>query len=74
MEGGESRCELLPSPASAASAGTASGEPQFPSATATLRSSPRRFIRFTAEPLKRRENSSCDIPISSISDAPSTLA
>jgi hypothetical protein len=42
----------------AASVGTASSEPQFPSATATLRSSPRRFVRFTGEPLKRREKSS----------------
>ncbi len=46
-----------------------SGLPQFPSATATVRSSPRRFVRFTAEPLKRRENYSCVIPISPISDA-----
>jgi hypothetical protein len=33
------------------------GLPEFASATATSRSSPRRFARFTGEPLKRRENS-----------------
>jgi hypothetical protein len=53
-----------------ASTGTASGEPQLPSATATLRSSARRLARFTGEPLKRRENSAWSIPISSISFAP----
>jgi hypothetical protein len=46
----------------------------LPSATATLRSRPRRFVRFTAEPLKRREKSSCDSDNSSISDAPSIPA
>jgi hypothetical protein len=53
---------------------SASGEPQWPSATATLRSSPRRLVPFTAEPLKRREKFSCDIPISSTSAAPTTPA
>jgi hypothetical protein len=47
------------------------GRAELPSATATLRSNPRRFVRFTAEPLKRRENSSCVIPIHPISDGPS---
>jgi hypothetical protein len=53
-------------------AGTASGDPQLPSATATFRSSSRRLARFTGEPLKRRENSASSIPISSISSAPCT--
>lgn len=47
-------------------------KPQFPSATAMLRSSPRRFARFPGEFLKRRENSSCDSPINSTSFAPWT--
>jgi hypothetical protein len=42
-----------------ASAGTASGAPQLPSATATLRSRPRRLARLIGEPLKRALNSSC---------------
>jgi hypothetical protein len=54
------------------STGTDSGEPQFPNATATLRSSPLRFVRFTGEPLKRLENSSWESPISSTSFAPCT--
>lgn len=53
-------------------AGTASGEPQFPSATATLRSSPRRFARFTGDPRNRLENSSCVSDIISVSSTPST--
>jgi hypothetical protein len=57
-----------------ASTGTASGEPQLPSATATLRSSPRRLARFTGERLNRAENSSCDSAINSTSLAPCTPA
>jgi hypothetical protein len=37
-----------------------------------LRSSPRRFARLTGEFLKRRENSSCVIAMSSISRSPWT--
>lgn len=51
---------------------TASGEPQLPSATATLRSSLRRLARLMGEPLKRAENSSCVIVIHSISRGPSS--
>lgn len=58
----------------AASTGTASGEPQLLSATATLRSSPRRLARLIGEFLKRRENSSWSMAISSISLAPCTPA
>jgi hypothetical protein len=54
--------------------GTASGDPQFPSATATLRSSPRRLARLIGEFLKRRENSAWSIAIHSISDGPSSPA
>jgi DNA invertase Pin-like site-specific DNA recombinase/predicted component of type VI protein secretion system len=54
------------------STGTASGDPQLPSATATFRNSPRRFARFTGEFLNRRENSSCESPINSTSSAPCT--
>ena len=50
--------QRLSSFSATASAGTASGAPQLPSATARLRSSPRRFVRSTADSLKRRENSS----------------
>ncbi|HEX2078079.1 MAG TPA: hypothetical protein VHG08_10225 [Longimicrobium sp.] len=44
-------------------AGTAQGEPQLPSATATLRRRPRRLARSMGEPLKRALSSSCDIVI-----------
>jgi hypothetical protein len=54
------------------SAGTASGLPRFPSATATLRSSPRRFPRFTGDFLNRRENSARSTPVDSIGSAPCT--
>lgn len=56
----------------AESTGIASGDPQLPSATATLRSSPRRLARLTGDALNRRENSSCDSDISSTSSAPCT--
>lgn len=58
----------------ATSGGTASGLPQFPSATATFRRSPRRFARLTGEFLKRLENSSCVSAINSTSLAPCTPA
>lgn len=60
------------SESAAVSAGTASGDPQLPSATATLRNKPRRLARLTGEPLNRRENSSCESPINSTSSAPCT--
>jgi hypothetical protein len=56
----------------AASTGTASGEPQFPSATATFLSSPRRFARFTGDFRNRRENSAWSFPINPIGFAPCT--
>ena len=52
--------------------GIASGDPQLPSATATLRSNPRRFARLTGEPLNRAENSSCESDIISVSGTPCT--
>jgi hypothetical protein len=55
-----------------ANTGTASGDAQLPKATATFRKKPRRLARLTGEPLKRRANSSCDIDISSTSDASCT--
>lgn len=60
------------SPRACTSEGTASGDPQFPKATATFRNNPRRFARLTGEFLKRRENSSCVSCIKSMSLAPCT--
>jgi hypothetical protein len=60
------------SESAADSTGTASAEPQLPSATATLRNSPRRLVRLTGEPLNLRENSSCESDISSTSGVPCT--
>jgi hypothetical protein len=58
----------------AASTGTASGEPQLPSATATFRSSPRRFARLTGDLRNLAENSSCESDINSTSFSPCTPA
>jgi hypothetical protein len=55
-----------------ASAGTASGAPQLPSATATLRSSPRRFALLIGEPRNLLENASGERASISISSTPST--
>ena len=60
------------SDSAATNAGTASGDPQFPNATATFRRNPRRLARLTGEPLNLAENSSCESDISSTSGAPCT--
>jgi len=54
------------------STGTASGDPQLPSATATLRSNPRRLARLTGDFRNLRVNSCCESDISSMSFAPCT--
>ena len=56
------------SESAADSAGTAAGSRELPSATATLRKKPRRFVRLIGERRENSTQSAVDIPIQSIND------
>ena len=71
-----SRTNADGSPSAAVSTGTASAEPQFPSATHTLRSRPSRYARFIGDPRNATRNPASSTAksrsASSINDGPSS--